>query len=78
MFCLLFKRVNTVVLVLFLHLSLMPVYLVLLSLLSLDSIIVPTTIFEVLSHEGRRMAMSDKMHALEHNQTWDLVPLPPG
>ena len=40
---------------------------------SLDSVIVPTTISEVLSHKGWHMAMLDEMYALEHNHTWDLV-----
>ncbi|KAG2406196.1 Retrovirus-related Pol polyprotein from transposon RE1 Retro element 1 [Vigna angularis] len=44
---------------------------------SLSSTKVPNNIHEALVHSGWRQAMVDEMKALEHNGTWDLVPLPP-
>ena len=43
---------------------------------SLDSISLPNTVCEALSHPGWRSAMVDEMQALDDNGTWDLVPLP--
>ena len=45
---------------------------------SLDSISLPNTIREALSHPGWRSAMADEMQALDDNGTWDLMPLPIG
>ena len=45
---------------------------------SLDSISIPKTTDEALAHPGWRKAMLDEMAALHSNNTWDLVPLPPG
>ena len=45
---------------------------------SLDSIYLPHTVCEALSHLGWRSAMVDEMQALDDNGTWDLVPLPIG
>ena len=45
---------------------------------SLDSISLPNTVCEALSHLGWRNAMVDEMHVLDDNGTWDLVPLPIG
>ncbi|XP_022642439.1 uncharacterized protein LOC106776001 isoform X4 [Vigna radiata var. radiata] len=39
---------------------------------------VPNNVHETLGHPGWRQAMIDEMQALEHNGTWDLVPLPLG
>ena len=43
---------------------------------SLDSISLPNTVREALSHPGWRSAMVDEMQALDDNSTWNLVPLP--
>ena len=45
---------------------------------SLDSISLPNTIREALSHPDWRSAMVEDMHVLDDNDTWDLVPLPIG
>ena len=45
-------------------------------IVSLDSISLPNTNREALSHPGWRSAMVDKIQALDDNGTWDLVPLP--
>jgi len=45
---------------------------------SLDSYSVPKTVSEALSMPGWVQAMKDEMAALEHNETWDLVSIPPG
>ena len=45
---------------------------------SLDSLVIPTTVSEALSHPGWRKAMEEEMEVLEHNQTWAVVPLPSG
>ncbi|XP_014491791.1 uncharacterized protein LOC106754289, partial [Vigna radiata var. radiata] len=45
---------------------------------SLSSLKTPNNIHEALDHPGWRQAMVDEMQALDHNGTWDLVPLPPG
>ena len=45
---------------------------------SLDSISLPNTVREALSHPGWHSAMVDKMQALDDNGKWDLVPLPTG
>ena len=45
---------------------------------SLDSISLPNTVREALSHPGWRSVMVDEMQALDDNGTWDLVPLPTG
>lgn len=45
---------------------------------ALSSITIPKTLQEALSHSGWRQAMIDEMTALESNQTWTLVPSPPG
>lgn len=44
---------------------------------SISSISIPKNVFEALNHPGWRQAMIDEMQALEHNDTWDLTPLPP-
>lgn len=43
---------------------------------SLDSMTIPKTLDEALSHNGWRIAMEEEMSALEANGTWDLVSLP--
>jgi hypothetical protein len=45
---------------------------------ALSSVSIPKTVHEALSHPGWKQAMIDEMIALESNQTWELVPLPPG
>ena len=45
---------------------------------SLSSVSIPKNLCEALDHPGWRQAMIDEMQALEHNGTWELVPLPPG
>ena len=45
---------------------------------SLDSITVPKTVTEALSHPGWRAAMEEEMMALEANETFDIVSLPRG
>ncbi|KAM7509738.1 hypothetical protein LguiB_008613 [Lonicera macranthoides] len=44
----------------------------------LDSISVPKTVNEAISHPGWRNAMIEEMDALDKNGTWDLVTLPAG
>ncbi|XP_027337828.1 uncharacterized protein LOC113851515 [Abrus precatorius] len=41
-----------------------------------DSLSVPKTLADVLSHDGWRHAMEEEMLTLETNDTWDLFPLP--
>ncbi|VFQ60815.1 unnamed protein product, partial [Cuscuta campestris] len=45
---------------------------------SLDSVPLPKTVREALSHPGWRTAMIEEMKALEQNHTWSLVSLPIG
>ena len=45
---------------------------------SLDSISLPNTFQEVLSHPNWRSAMIEEMDALNENCTWNLVHLPTG
>ena len=45
---------------------------------SLDSITIPTTLHQALSHSGWRAAMEEEMMALEQSGTWTLVDLPKG
>ncbi|MGZ7362318.1 reverse transcriptase domain-containing protein, partial [Streptococcus pyogenes] len=45
---------------------------------SLDSITVPKTVHEALSHPGWHNAMIEEMNALDDNGTWKLVDLPSG
>lgn len=45
---------------------------------SIDSISVPKSILEALSHTSWRTTMEEEMMVLEQNQTWDLVNLPLG
>ena len=45
---------------------------------SLDSIFLPNTVREALSHPGWHSVKVDEMQALDDNGTWDLVPLPTG
>ena len=45
---------------------------------SLDSISLPNTVCEALSHPGWINAMVNEMQASYDNGTWDLVPLPTG
>lgn len=45
---------------------------------SLDSISLPKTVHEALSHPGWRNAMIEEMNALDGNDTWNLVNLPIG
>ena len=45
---------------------------------SLNSISLPNTVCEALSHPGWRSAIVDEMQALDDNGTWDLMPLPIG
>ena len=45
---------------------------------SLDSISLPNTVREALSHPGWRSAIVDEMQALDDNGTLNLVPLPTG
>jgi len=45
---------------------------------SLSSVSLPKNLCEALDHPGWRQAMIDEMQALEHNGTWELVPLPLG
>ena len=45
---------------------------------SLDSISLPNTIREALSHPSWRSAMVEEMHVLDDNGTWNLVQLPAG
>ena len=44
--------------------------------LLLDSISIPKTIVEALSHHNWRFAMKEEMDALDANGTWEPVPLP--
>ena len=43
---------------------------------SLDSISLPNTVHEALSHPGWRSVIVDEMQALDDNGTWDLMPFP--
>lgn len=43
---------------------------------ALESITVPKTVKEALSHLGWPTAMQEGMVTLDHNGTWNLVPLP--
>ena len=45
---------------------------------SLDTISIPKTVREALSHPGWHDAMVEEMNALDENGTWDLVDLPSG
>ena len=45
---------------------------------SIDSISLPKTVHEALSHPGWRNAMIEEMNALDGNDTWNLVNLPAG
>ncbi|KAK8936568.1 hypothetical protein KSP39_PZI012702 [Platanthera zijinensis] len=45
---------------------------------SLSSVSVPNSVQEALQHPGWCAAMDEEMTALWENQTWTLVPLPPG
>ena len=45
---------------------------------SLDSIFLPNTVREALSHLGWLSTMVDEMQALDDNGTWDLASLPTG
>ena len=47
-------------------------------IISLDSISLPNTFQEALSHPGWRSAMIEEMNALDGNDTWNLVHLPTG
>ena len=44
----------------------------------LNSISLPNTVHEALSHPGWHSAMMEEMHALDDNGTWDFLPLPIG
>ncbi|XP_019184263.1 PREDICTED: uncharacterized protein LOC109179154 [Ipomoea nil] len=45
---------------------------------SLNSISIPKTVRDALSHPGWRNAMIEEMNALDHNGTWELVTMPAG
>ncbi|KAK8943380.1 hypothetical protein KSP40_PGU006061 [Platanthera guangdongensis] len=45
---------------------------------SLSSVFVPKSVQEALQHPGWRAAMDEEMTVIWANQTWVLVPLPPG
>ena len=45
---------------------------------AVSPITIPKNVFEALVHPGWRQAMIDEMQAFEQNDTWELVPLPPG
>ncbi|KAL5741578.1 hypothetical protein ACOSP7_028310 [Xanthoceras sorbifolium] len=45
---------------------------------SLDSISIPKTVHEAISHPGWHHAMIEEMNALDDNGTWNLVDLPSG
>ena len=45
---------------------------------SLDSISLPNTVHEALSHPSWQSTMIEEMNALDDNGTWDLVQLPVG
>ena len=47
-------------------------------IVSLDSISLPNTVRETLSHPGSHSAMVEKMQALDDNGTWNLVQLSVG
>jgi transposase InsO family protein len=47
-------------------------------LVSLNTIVIPTTLSEALSNEKWKQAMNAEMEALEKNKTWELVKLPAG
>ena len=44
---------------------------------ALDSISIPKTVIEALSHPDWRAAMEEEMMALDTNGTWELMSLPP-
>ncbi|XP_057991842.1 retrovirus-related Pol polyprotein from transposon TNT 1-94 isoform X2 [Hevea brasiliensis] len=46
--------------------------------ISLDSVPIPNTVGEALSHLGWCDAMKEEMEALDGNGTWELLPLPTG
>ena len=45
---------------------------------SVSSVPIPKNVKEALDHPGWRQAMIAEMQALEHNHTWEFMPLPPG
>ncbi|KAK8933689.1 hypothetical protein KSP39_PZI015904 [Platanthera zijinensis] len=45
---------------------------------SLSSVAIPNSVQQVLQHPGWRAAIEEEMYALWSNQTWSVVPLPPG
>lgn len=45
---------------------------------TVDSVSIPTSVSNALSHPGWRQAMIEEMNALDSNGTWNLVPLPSG
>jgi hypothetical protein len=47
-------------------------------LISLNTIVIPTTLSEALSNEKWKQAMNVEMEALEKKKTWELVKLPTG
>ena len=47
-------------------------------IVSLDSIFLPNTVREALSHLDWRNAMVEEIQALDDNGTWNLVQLPAG
>ena len=44
----------------------------------MSSVVIPKNVKEALDHPGWRQAMIVEMQALDHSNTWELVPLPPG
>ncbi|CAL1401524.1 unnamed protein product [Linum trigynum] len=46
--------------------------------LSVLNLVEPKSYYEAVKSYVWNRAMKDEMHALEENQTWDIVPLPPG
>ena len=45
---------------------------------SVSSITIPKTLKEALDHPGWRQTMISEIQALDHNKTWELIPLPSG
>ena len=45
---------------------------------NVDSVLIPRSVFETLQISHWVTAMQAEMDALQHNQTWELVSLPPG
>lgn len=43
---------------------------------SLDSVLIPKTVHEALSHFGWRNAIIEEINAIDDNGTWDLVSFP--